>query len=324
MSCALEKGESMTAYFNPGYIFNPVSDDLVVDLSPTQILKSQVCNRSLGYYRARVKPEATPLNLVFGSALHWVIEGFIKGYINRDEMARHFSEEFFRLSMSGLISMAKSKTREVNETIGKRLAEQFPSFYDNLGLRPVIIEGAFRLKIGHNTYLNLVIDFVGVADKDIIFNGELVARKGDTVILDWKTAATKEGALFAGIALQLTYYWEAVRLACASLGIKEPAACGFASGLKPNMSKTDSDSLMKAMWQPVQWTKRTRSDVEEAFDYALVVAGRIRRGEFHRTSGAAYNSPCDSQTRCDYAGLCLEGSKRGYKIPGALTIADLV
>jgi len=82
MSCALEKGESMTAYFNPGYIFNPVSDDLVVDLSPTQILKSQVCNRSLGY-----------------SALHWVIEGFIKGYINRDEMARHFSEEFFRLSM---------------------------------------------------------------------------------------------------------------------------------------------------------------------------------------------------------------------------------
>lgn len=314
----------MTAYLNPTYIFNPVSDDFVVDMSPTQILKSQVCQRSLGYYRARIKPMATPLNLVFGSALHWVIEGYIKGYIDRDQMGKHFSDEFFRLSMSGLISMAKSKTREVNEAIGKRLADQFPSFFENLGLRPLIIEGAFRLRISHNTYINLVIDFVGVAERDIIFNGVLIVSKGDTVILDWKTAATKEGALFAGIALQLTFYWEAVRLACESLGIKEPTACGFASGLKPSMSKPDSESLVKAMWQPVQWTKRTRSDVEEAFDYARVVAGRIRRGEFHRTSGAAYNSPCDSQTRCDFAGLCLEGSKRGYRIPGGLTIADLV
>lgn len=314
----------MTVYQNPSYIFNPISNEVDVDLSPTQILKSQVCQRSLGYYRARVKPVATPLNLVFGSALHWVIEGFIKGYIFPDKLGEHFSEEFNRLSMSGLISMAKSKTREVNEVIGKRLAEQFPSFFENLGLRPVVIEGAFRLKIAHKTYINLVIDFVGIAERDIIFKGVRIAAKGDTVILDWKTAATKEGALFAGIALQLTFYWEAVRLACEELGIKEPAACGFASGLKPNMTKADSESLNNAIWHPVQWTKRTRSDVEEAFDYARVVASRIRRGEFHRTSGAAYNSPCDSQTRCDYAGLCLEGSKRGYKIPGGLSIADLV
>jgi hypothetical protein len=314
----------MTAFYNPTSIFNSLSDEAVVELSPTQILKSQVCQRSLGYYRARVKPLATPLNLVFGSALHWVVEGYIKGFIDRDQMEQQFSNEFFRLSMSGLISMAKSKTRDINEVIGKRLAKQFPEFFDNLGLRPVVIEGAFKLRIAPNTYINLVIDFVGIAERDIVFNGVVIAAKGDTVILDWKTAAAKEGALFAGIALQLTFYWEAVRLACQQLGIKEPAACGFASGLKPNVSKAESDSLSKAIWMPVQWTKRTASDVEEAFDYARVVASRIRRGEFHRTSGAAYNSPCDSQTRCDYAGLCLEGSKRGYKIPTGFTLADLV
>lgn len=314
----------MTALLNPTYIFNPLPTEAVVELSPTQILKSQVCQRSLGYYRSRIKPLATPLNLVFGSALHWVIEGYIKGFINRDEMGAMFSKEFERLSLSGLISMAKSKTRDVNAVIGKRLAVQFPDFFENLGLRPLIIEGVFKLKIDDRTYINLVIDFVGVAEKDIIYNGAVIAKKGDTVILDWKTAANKEGVLFAGIALQLTYYWEAVRLVCGSLGIREPSACGFASGLKPNMTKSDSESLLRAMWQPVQWTRRTRADVEEAFDYARIVAGRIRRGEFFRMSGAAFNSPCDSQTRCDYAGLCLEGSKRGYQIPGGLSIADLV
>jgi len=314
----------MTSQFNPAYIFNPMAEDSVVELSPTQILKAQVCLRSLGYSRAKVKSIATPLNLVFGSALHWVIEGFVKGYISKDEMETRFAEKFQELSMAGLVSMAKSKTREVNEIIGKRLAAQFPSFYENLGLRPVVIEGAFKLQIGPKTFINLVIDFVGIAERDIIFNGEVFARKGDTVILDWKTAAVKEGALFAEVALQLTLYWAAVTMACAKLGIKPPSACGFASGLKPNITKEDSESLINATWMPVQWTRRSESAVEEALDLARVIAGRIRRGEFHRMSGAAYNSPCDSQTLCDFAGLCLTASTRGYKIPDGMTIADLV
>ncbi|MGG2575785.1 PD-(D/E)XK nuclease family protein [Pseudomonas aeruginosa] len=314
----------MTAQLNPTYIFNPRSDDSVVELSPTQILKGLVCLRSLGYSRAKVKSKATPINLVFGSALHWVIEGFVKGFIPKDEMERRFEEKFQELSMAGLISMAKSKTREVNEAIGKRLAGQFPAFYENLGLRPVVIEGAFKLQIGPKTFINMVIDFVGVAERDIIFNGEVFARKGDTVILDWKTAAAKEGALFAGVALQLTLYWAAVCLACKKLGIKPPSACGFASGLKPNITKEESESLINATWMPIQWTRRSTSDIEDALDLARALAGRIRRGEFHRVSGAAYNSPCDSQTLCDYAGLCLTASTRGYKIPDGLTIADLV
>jgi hypothetical protein len=317
----------MTSYLNPAYIFNAVDEEFEVNLSPSQILKAQICMRSLGYYRAKVKPEATPQNLVFGSALHWVIEGFIKGFIDEDDMAQLFAKKFHELSVGKLISMAKSKSREVTEVIGKKLAQQFPAFFSNLGLRPLIIEGHFKLKIGPNTFINLVIDFVGVATKQIICpeTGDVIAEIGDTIILDWKTAAAKEGRLFARYSLQLTYYWEAVRLACTQLGIREPRLCGFASGLKPNMSKVDSESLVNAVWMPVHWTKRTRSDVEEAFDLARGVAARIRRGEFYRESGAAYNSPCDSQSgRCDFAGLCLEGSVRGFKIPTGYTVADLV
>lgn len=317
----------MTSFLNPAYIFNPVADDFVVNLSPSQILKSQVCMRSLGYYRAKVKPQATPQNLVFGSALHWVIEGFIKGYIDEADMEGLFARKFHELSVGKLISMAKSKSREVTEVIGKKLALQFPAFFNNLGLRPLIIEGAFKLEIGPNTFINLVIDFVGIAEKQIICpeTGKVLADIGDTIILDWKTAAAKEGRLFARYSLQLTYYWEAVRLACQQLGITEPKLCGFASGLKPNMTKLESESLANAVWTPIQWTSRTPSDVEEAFDIARGVAARIRRGEFPRESGAAYNSPCDSQSgRCDFAGVCLEGSLRGFRIPTGYTIADLV
>lgn len=317
----------MTSYLNPAYIFNPVEDDFVVNISPSQILKSQVCMRSLGYSRAKVTPEATPQNLVFGSALHWVIEGFIKGFIDEEDMEQLFSQKFHELSVGKLISMAKSKTREVTEVIGKKLALQFPAYFNNLGLRPLIIEGRFKLEIAPNTFINLVIDFVGVAEKQIICpeTGKVLAEIGDTVILDWKSAAQKEGRLFARYSLQLTYYWEAVRLACAQLGIGEPKLCGFASGLKPNMSKVDSASLTNAIWMPVQWTTRTPSDVEEAFYIARGLAARIRRGDYPRESGAAYNSPCDSQSgRCDFAGVCLEGSLRGFKIPTGYTLADLV
>ncbi|WP_422775582.1 hypothetical protein [Pseudomonas aeruginosa] len=166
----------MTSFVNPHYIFNPLPDEVDITLSPTQIMKSMVCTRLLGYYRARVKPEATPLNLLFGSALHWVIEGFVKGYIREEEMATQFINKFEGLSDGKLISMAKSKSRETAEVLGKQLAAGFPSYFRNLGLKPLIIEGQFKLKIAERTFITLVIDFVGECTKPI-FNpkGEMLA-----------------------------------------------------------------------------------------------------------------------------------------------------
>lgn len=317
----------MTAQLNPMYIFNSIEEKIDIEMSPSQILKQQVCFRALGYYRARIKPMATPQNLVFGSALHWVIEGYIKGFISEEDMSRHFKEKFHDLSVGNLISMAKSKSREVSEVIGQQLASSFPAHFKNLGLKPVVIEGAFKVQIAPHTFLKMVIDFVGIAEKQIICpdTHEVLAEIGDTVILDWKTAAVKEGRLFARYGIQLTFYWAAVLLACEQWGIRPPKLCGFASGIKPTMTKVDSKSLDRATWAPIEWTKRTQSDIDEAFDYARYVAARLRRGEFFRETGAAYNSPCDSQSgRCDYAGLCLEGSVRGYKIPDKYQLMDLI
>ena len=317
----------MTAQVNPIYIFNPIEGHIDIEMSPSQILKQQVCFRALGYYRARIKPLATPQNLVFGSALHWVIEGYIKGFISEEDMSGHFKEKFHELSVGKLISMAKSKTREVSEVIGQQLAAGFPAYFKNLGIKPLIIEGAFKVQIAPNTYVKMVIDFVGIAEKQIICpdSHAVIAEIGDTIILDWKSAAIKEGRLFARIGIQLTFYWAAVLLACEQLGIRPPKLCGFASGIKPNMSTVNSKSLDRATWAPIEWTRRTQSDIDEAFDYARYVAARLRRGEFFRESGAAYNSPCDSQSgRCDYAGLCLEGSSRGFKIPDRLQLMDLI
>ncbi|HFL2867074.1 TPA: PD-(D/E)XK nuclease family protein [Pseudomonas aeruginosa] len=316
----------MTSFVNPHYIFNPLPDEVDITLSPTQIMKSMVCTRLLGYYRARVKPEATPVNLLFGSALHWVIEGFVKGYIPEEEMATQFINKFEGLADGKLISMAKSKSRETAEVLGKQLAAGFPSYFRNLGLKPLIIEGQFKLKIAERTFITLVIDFVGECTKPI-FNpkGEMLADVGDVVILDWKTAAQPEGELFSRYGYQLTYYWLAVKLACQQLGIREPKLCGYASGQKPNITKPDSKSVVNAIWHPVHWVKRTAADIGEAVEYARVVAKRLRAGEFFRAPHMAYDSPCDSHSkRCDMAGLCLEGCLSGYSVKAGLTLADLI
>lgn len=304
----------------------PVPEGEDISLSPSMIASAQVCMRLVGYKRAKLDSIGVPQNLVFGSALHWVIEGYLKGFITQEEMADRFGQKFEALRVGRLIAMAKTKTTEVQEKIGRKLAMGFPSYFENLGIRPVVIEGRFRLKIGPREYINMVIDFVGVCERPIYGpDGELLADVGDTVILDWKTASMSAGDLFVQYGFQLTYYWLAVMLACERLGIKPPKLCGYAEGFKPNMSKPDSSSLNNAVWKPIHWAKRRQSDIDEAIAYALVVAKRLRAGEFHRAPHMGYNSPCDTATgKCDMAGICLEASLAGYKNPQGFNLADLV
>ncbi len=163
--------------------------------------------RKLAYYRARVKPLATPLNLLFGVCLHWAVEGYLKGFLSEEEMADRFVEKLTKERNGKLISMSKTKTFEVLEAIGGHLCNQFPAYYKNLGVRPVLIEGAFKIDLGDRIVMNLVIDFVGVLTRPVFgIDGQQLADVGDTVIIDWKTAAMPEGALFARAGFQLTYY----------------------------------------------------------------------------------------------------------------------
>ena len=308
-------------------IFLPTSG--IIELSPTQIALAQVCMKQLGYYRARLKPLATPMNLLFGVCLHWVIEGWLRNYFKADEMGDLFVERLTKQRFGKLIAMSKTKSHEVFESIGRRLCEKFPAYFNNLGVVPVIVEGHFKINLGNGVILNLVIDFVGIVTRPIYDpEGNLIADVGDTVILDWKTAAMQAGELFTRTGYQLTYYWLAVTLACEKLGIKPPKLCGYASGLKPNIQSAESKSLLNAEWSPVHWTKRMQSDIDEAVDYARVVARRIRAGEFHRAPHMAYNSPCDSQTgRCTYTGPCLTGTLEGLDFIGrgtGLNLLDLI
>lgn len=315
----------MTA-FNPNSIFAAVGDEVDITISPTQIAKAQVCFRQLGYYRARVKPAATPLNLMFGVALHWAIEGYLKGYLKAEELEDMFSHHLNKLRVGQLISMSKTKSVEVAEVIGKQLVKSFPAYFESLGVQPLIIEGEFKIQIGPKTFITVVIDFVGVATRPIYDrDNKLVADVGDTVILDWKTAAKPEGHLFARYGLQLSFYWLAVQLAAKQLGIKPPKACGYAAGLKPNVSNPNSTSIGNAVWMPVHWVKRSAADIEEALAFAMFVVRRIRNGEYFREPGMAYNSPCDSgAVSCDVAPVCLEGSLEGLVVPAAYQLSDLI
>lgn len=307
-------------------IFQPVPEDQDIALSPSSINSAQVCMRLLAYDRAKLRPLATPQNLVFGTALHWVIEGYLKGFINLEGMAERFVQKYREVTLGKLIAMAKSKNSETAEAIGMRLATGFPVFFESLGIRPVVIEGRFKLKIGPREYINLVIDFVGVCERPIFGpDGEMLADVGDTVILDWKTASMAAGELFVQHGYQLTYYWLAVTLACEKLGIRPPKLCGYAEGFKPNAGSTESRSLLNAVWKPVHWAKRSKSQVEEAVDFALVVAKRLRRGEFFHAPHMGYNSPCDTATgRCDRAGICLKASLDGYSNRQGFALVDLI
>jgi hypothetical protein len=306
--------------------FRPVPEDEDISLSPSMINTAQTCMRLVAYKRARLEPEATAQNLVFGTSLHWVIEGFLKNFISAEEMSDRFVQKYREVTLGKLIAMAKSKSTEVAENIGQKLASGFPAYFANLGLRPVVIEGRFRLKIAPHVYINLVIDFVGVAERPIYGpDGELLVDVGDTVILDWKTASMTAGNLFVEYGYQLTYYWLAVKLACVELGIRPPKACGYAEGFKPNAINADSKSVNNSVWKPVHWARRSETLIEEAVDYALIVAKRLRAGEFHRAPHMAYNSPCDTATgRCDMAGICLEASLDGYNNKKGYALFDLI
>lgn len=308
-------------------IFLPTTG--IIELSPKQIATAQVCMKKLAYYRARVKPQATPMNLLFDVSLHWVIEGYIRKYFNADELGDLFVNRLTERRFGKLIAMSKTKSNEVFESIGKKLCEKFPAYFSNLGLIPVIVEGHFKINLGDEVVMNLVIDFVGITTRPIYDpEGNMIADVGDTVILDWMTAAMQAGVLFTRTGYQLTYYWLAVTLACEKLGIKPPKLCGYASGLKPNIQSAESKSLVNAEWSPVHWTKRMQSDVDEAVDYAKVVARRIRAGEFHRAPHMAYSSSRDSQTgRCTFSGPCLEGTLEGLDLKGrgeGLNLLDLI
>lgn len=67
------------------------------------------------------------------------------------------------------------------------------------------------------------------------------------------------------------------------------------------------------------YPRRTAAQSEELLRKSAVVAGRIRRQEFFRESGMAFNSPCNL---CDFEPLCRLGARAcdGYQIPEGVVI----
>jgi hypothetical protein len=281
------------------------------------------CPKKVQYSRAGLESTFQPVNLPFGTSIHHAIEQLLLGNIKYQDMVAEFNLEFTCQLRKKPTVYPKTKNQKIFRAIGDKLMENFADYWPAMGIETMYVEKKVSIPLIGDVEVKGTVDFVGTATKDLLhpITGLASVKAGDTVVLDWKTAAVQEASAFAKISTQLSYYWRGIQLLAEREGFPPPSACGYADALKPNISSVGSKSLGRAVWHDVNWQTRSERIIREAEKYALFVAEKIRDDQFFRTPMMAYNSPCDGMVPCDFAEYCIEGSTAGLLNPKG---ADLI
>lgn len=292
--------------------------DDVLYLRPSDIAKFSDCSYQFQLQEMGVRANVKPINLAFGTALHFAIEHYLLGDCSATAMESMFSDKFESEISTGWVELAYTKPIGVFEAIGKKLVLAFPAWFDGLNLDIALIEHEMMFKLNDKTGLTMTLDFAGTSKGDLFDHlGNLIGGPGSTVIVDWKSVAQSAFEPFTGSSHQLSYYWKGVDYFSEKIGIPSPVACSYGEGLKPNASKASSASIDNARWLPLSWHTRTKRHLKNAVDYALWVADQIRSGQFYKCSKMAYNTPCEL---CNFSELCISSDAALVNIPTLQTL----
>lgn len=137
---------------------------------------------------------------------------------------------------------------------------------------------------------------------------------GELTCIDFKTGKQRHKAEFGIRAEQLTFAQMLVEHHLAELGQAD-----FGGVAKLGYLEIHTSAKQPALGELKTYERRSAAQIAELLRKSTAVATRIRRGEFFRDPGMAYNSPCNL---CEYETLCRTGAraKDDYIIPAGVEI----
>lgn len=302
-------------------IFDPLPDNAVIRLRPSEIVQSSICMKAVGYARAGIRSQVDNANLAFGTCGHKALEHYMLGDLKPHELPPFFEAQWTKAKREKSISYSKTIDWSTLNQIGKRLLELFPEWWKTVGIKPVLIEQRMEVQIAENVILSLCPDLIGEVQAPLYdHHGFQLAQPGDIVVLDWKfpTAGSEAKPGFARKAKQPTYYKIGYDAHAPGLGLPSAAAVGFVDLVKKPIPKT---SRGRGPWieDPFLYP-RTDAQVREALRFAVWVADQIRAGNYFESPQLAFNSPCEGMVSCDYLDLCSTGvDTTGLEVPAHLS-----
>lgn len=300
-------------------VFPPLSESEVIVVRPSDITDMDSCSFKHGLRRVGVKPLFTRSNLVFGTIMHRVVEMHVTDQVTESELPGFFEQEWNQARQQYVIRYSSNETFDSLTSIGKSLAARFPSWWKLSGFRAFrfpngepSVEQRLTKQLSPTVILSTQPDLVVECTRTIMAGSHVMAVPGDIAILDLKTPKAASAIEFCHRSAQLTYAKIAVDANKAKTGLsKDVERVGYLEFLKKKTPEIVPPFLYE----------RPAHLVSDAIRKALYAADRIRRGEYVRESGMAFNSPCRI---CDVAGACLSGDDSDLEFPDGLTAAQLM
>lgn len=299
--------------------FPPLSEDEVIVARPSDITDMDSCSFKHGLRRVGVKPLFTRSNLIFGTIMHRVVEMHVTDQVTANDLPGFFEKEWDLVRQQYMIRYSSNETFDSLTSIGKSLAERFPSWWQKSGFRvfrfpngKLSVEQRFTVQLSPTVILSTQPDLIVECTRTIMTGSHVLAAPGDIAVLDLKTPKAASCIEFCQRSAQLTYAKIAVDGNKPKTGLScDVKGVGYLEFLK----KKTPDIVPPFLYE------RPAHLVNDAIRKALYTAERIRRGEYIRTSGMAFNSPC---RMCDYAGLCLSGDDSDLELPNGLTAVQFM
>jgi len=279
---------------------------------PSGVLKYEDCPRAFYYqYVEKIRSSSTSSNLIFGTAVHAAVTGYLDGSVTTPE--DKFRDEWRAGIDSAEVEYTSRMGPEDLEATGVALTSMFPEAWEAENLMVLrdtqgpVIERRFSVEIDTGVYLNGQPDIVAMDDEARIH------------VIDIKTPASVLSTEWHSD--QVTAYQYIVEAHKESLGIEEVSGVGFHNLLKRKMPNGKSKSKGPEI-HPIE--KIPARTLEQLDDYAQKIRWMdedVVKGRFSRRGRMAHNTPCGM---CDFAGLCLNGSWEGLQQPQQQQVASLV
>lgn len=295
-------------------IFTPLGEDAEVRVRPSTIAAMERCSYAVAFELAGIRPLVSPAVTVFGTCIHTCVQEHITGLTPARLLADRFQVLWEEARCANVLSYSQNESFESLLETGRALMELFPVWWQLSGLRPIVVEKRLDCTIAPGVVLSCQPDLIAEAT---VFRfdefGFPMLRPGEIVIIDWKAPKQRSSAVFAQRSTQPTYYLHNGNAHSSLLGgyvIK----VGYAELLRKKVPVTDRGE--GPVIAPLNVYGRSEALVSDAIAKAIKVAGAIRRGEFHRRSGMAFDTPCDM---CGYAQACLTGDPEGLVLPEGVT-----
>lgn len=320
MSAVLKFPQTYPSAPETNPIFAPLPENATIVLRPSDIVSMSACGYQHALKRAGVLAEAVSATLVFGTCMHTCVQMYVTKQVKGSSLRKFFEQLWQETRRKQIIRYSSTDSFEKLLATGSKLAEIFPDWWKASGFRPwrmpngeYAVEKRLTAQLAPNVILStqpdLIVEVTRTLKND---KGYVMAVPGTPAILDAKTPRASSTIQFAQRAIQLTFGKIAAEANRSLLGLsKDIGGVGYVEALKRKEPRFEAPFLYE---RPVHL-------VQDAVRLAISVADRIRRGDFARCTGLAFNSPCNM---CEYENACLTGSDEGLVLPEGITADQLL